>query len=212
MSRKCFAVNGKWKNQLPKLKDMTSFQDLNLNKKYTYADYLTWTFEERVELLRGCIAKMSPAPNTKHQRITTDIVLEIGSFLKNKKCQVFSAPFDVRLPVALHEGKTTTVVQPDVVVICDETKLDQQGCNGAPDLVVEVLSPGNAKKEMKDKLEIYQEAGILEYWLVDPEHEFALAYTLGQENKYQSSLPYVNGDFIESKAIKGFQLEIDLLF
>ncbi len=111
---------------------MTSFQELNLDRTYTYSDYLTWEFQERVELLRGWVVKMSPAPNTKHQRLVKDILVEIDLFLRDKPCQIFPAPFDVRLPVSSKDDKITTVVQPDLVVICDDSKLDKQGCNGAP--------------------------------------------------------------------------------
>lgn len=194
---------------------MTSFQELDLNKKYSYADYLTWTFQERVELLLGKVVKMSPAPNLRHQRIAGDIFGEMRDYLKNKSCQVFIAPFDVRLPLPpemQRDDKIDTVVQPDIVVVCDESKLDMQGCIGAPDIVVEVLSPGNTKKEMKKKLEIYQNAGIPEYWLVDPEHEFAIIYTLDESGKYIGSIPYTDEDAIVSSVLKEFQLPMDIIF
>ena len=191
---------------------MDTFQQLDLTKKYTYTDYLTWKFEERVELLKGRVVQMSPAPNTKHQRIVNDVLFEINLHLRKKICSVFPAPFDVRLPVAKKDGQITTVVQPDIVVVCDKTKLDKQGCNGAPDIVMEVLSPGNTKKEMKDKLEIYQGAGIPEYWLIDPDREYILVYSLTEDGKYISSLPYVAGDKINSQALKGFSLRVQELF
>ncbi len=190
---------------------MDSFSELDLSKKYTYADYLTWKFEERVELLRGYVFKMSPAPNLRHQKIVGDIYGSIWTFLKKEKCQVFIAPFDVRLPVPKKKNPTT-VLQPDITVVCDEKKLDVQGCNGSPDLVVEVLSPGNTKKEMKSKLEIYQEAKIPEYWIVNPEHEFVIIYTLNETGKYISSLPYTSDDKIESQSIKGFRLDLGEIF
>ena len=131
---------------------ITDINQLDFNKKYTYADYLTWQFKERVELIKGRLFRMSPAPNVKHQEIVGDIYGNLWSFLKNKPCRVFVAPFDVRLPnLDENNSKKYTVVQPDVTVICDASKLDEQGCNGAPDLVVEVLSPGNTAKEMNDK-------------------------------------------------------------
>ncbi len=199
---------------------------LDTNKIYSYADYMTWQFEERVELLRGYIAKMSPAPNLKHQRVVTLLSSELFQFLKSKKCQVFVAPFDVRLPISndlgvskkykkqvatLGDGKIMTVVQPDVCVICDESKLDERGCIGAPDLIIEVLSPGNTKREMKDKFEIYQEAGVEEYWLIEPNDEFILVYTL-QEGIYVGSSPYMSGDALKSKAVDGFELLVSEVF
>ena len=190
---------------------MVSFQDLDLSKKYSYADYLTWKFNERVELYLGKVVKMSPAPNLQHQRISGIIFIEIGIFLKKKPCQVFAAPFDVRLPFAKSK-KIDTVVQPDITIICDEAKLDKQGCIGAPDIVMEILSPGNTKKEMREKLLIYQDAGIPEYWLIDPEHEFILLYHLDELGKYNSSLPFVEDDIIKSKVLNGFELDVKEVF
>ena len=131
---------------------ITDINQLDFSKKYTYADYLTWQFKERVELIRGRLFKMSPAQNAKHQRLVTDFTILLGMYLIGKKCQIFASPFDVRLPVGnLKKGMTYTVVQPDVTIVCDESKIDEQGCNGVPDLVMEVLSPGNTKIEMQDK-------------------------------------------------------------
>lgn len=194
---------------------MKSFQELNLNKKYTYSDYLTWKFEERVELLKGWVVRMSPAPNMRHQNIATIITAEIYKNLENKPCKVFSAPFDVRLPLPSdkqNNDKIDTVVQPDVTVVCDLSKLDKQGCVGAPDIVVEVLSPGNTKKEMRDKLNIYQNAGIPEYWLVDPEHEFILIYHPNKEGIYTATRPLTSGDKIASNLLKEFALPVDKVF
>ena len=115
-----------------------NFSDLDLTKTYTYSDYLLWQFSERVELIKGFIRKMSPAPSRKHQTISYNLTLSIGKFFQNHPCSVFVAPFDVRLPIASSK-KDNTVVQPDLCIICDENKLDDKGCNGAPDLIVEIL-------------------------------------------------------------------------
>ncbi len=194
---------------------ITNIDQLDFSKVYTYADYLTWEFQERVELIRGRIFKMPPAPNRRHQTISGDVYGLIWNFLRKKPCYVFAAPFDVRLPVSNNKVKVdrvTTVVQPDITVVCDENKLDVQGCKGAPDLVVEILSPGNTKKEMKDKLLLYQCAGIPEYWLIDPDHEFIIIYTLNEERKYFSSLPYTEGDLVKSQELEGFELDVTELF
>src|SRR5215217_1614082 len=148
---------------------ITDINQLDLEGTYTYADYLLWRFEERLELIKGKIFKMSPAPNRRHQTILGHLHLPIGSFFKNHYCQVFLAPFDVRLPKKnqnTSDGKIYTVVQPDLCIICDESKLDDRGCLGAPDLIVEILSPGNSRKEMDNKFELYEECGVREYWLV----------------------------------------------
>ncbi|ATA73743.1 restriction endonuclease [Capnocytophaga sp. H4358] len=163
-----------------------------VNGVYTYADYLLWRFEERVELLKGKIFKMSPAPSLKHQRISLNITLFLGNYFKNQKCQLFVAPFDVRLPKKEEKGDNIhTVVQPDLCVICDESKLDERGCIGAPDLIIEILSPGNSKKEMKNKFELYQESGVEEYWIVNPTDENILVNVL-EDGKYRILKPVVD--------------------
>ena len=192
---------------------ITDINQLDFNKKYTYADYLTWQFKERVELIKGRLFRMSPAPNVKHQRIVTDITIALGVFLRGNDCQVFTAPFDVRLPnLDKNNSQKYTVVQPDVTVICDASKLDEQGCNGAPDLVVEVLSPGNTAKEMNDKFEVYQNAGVQEYWLVDPEREHIIIYSLNKKGEYVGSRPYVTGKKVESEVLPGFVLDTNDIF
>jgi len=191
---------------------ITNFNQLDLSKRYTYADYMTWRFTERVELIKGWVLKMSPAPSRRHQKIVGEIFTELNIYLRGNPCQVYVAPFDVRLPVSLKKGKTDTVVQPDITVVCDEKKLDEQGCVGAPDLVIEILSPGNTKREMKDKFDVYEESKIKEYWLVDPVREFAIIYTLNKKGKYVGSRTYTEGDIIKSKAVKGFTFEMSSIF
>ena len=141
---------------------ITSLDQLDPDGTYTYADYLLWQFQERVELLRGKIHQMS-VPSVKHQRISIRFSRLLTNALWQTPCQVFAAPFDVRLLRTREDKHVTTVVQPDLCVICDSSKLDDRGCNGAPDLIIEILSPGNSRTEMKDKFELYQEAGVLEY-------------------------------------------------
>ena len=156
---------------------ITNFSDLDLTKEYTYSDYLHWQFSERVELIKGFIKKMSPAPSRLHQTISQNLNFKIYSFFENHACSVYTAPFDVRLPIP-NGKKDTTVVQPDICVICDETKLDEQGCNGAPDLIIEILSPNNSKHDIDTKFNLYQEAGVPEYWIVEPTEKMVLVYTL----------------------------------
>lgn len=139
---------------------------------YTYADYLKWKFEERLELFRGKIFKLS-APNTKHQVIAGNIFVQVKTVLEGKRCFVFIAPFDVRLPVKnkKKDDEITTVVQPDLGIVCDKSKIDERGCCGAPDLVIEILSPGNSQKEVQFKFELYEESGVKEYWIINPVEE-----------------------------------------
>jgi Uma2 family endonuclease len=180
---------------------------------YTYADYLKWNFEERLELFRGKIFKLS-APNTKHQVVTGSIYLSIGTFLKRQKCKPFIAPFDVRLPVKNRkkDNEVTTVVQPDICVVCDEVKVDARGCCGAPDLVIEVLLPGNTKKEVKLKYELYEEAGVTEYWVVYPEEETIVVFILNEQQKYKSAVFYAADDTIKSASVPGFNIKLNDIF
>ena len=180
---------------------------------YTYADYLKWQFEERLELFRGKIFKLS-APNTKHQVVSRNILVSLAIFLKQKPCKVFAAPFDVRLPVKnkKKDDEVTTVVQPDISVICDESKLDSRGCCGAPDLVVEILSPGNSKKEIRLKHELYEEAGVKEYWIVYPEEESIAVFLLNESNKYNGAIIYASEENILSKPIPGFSMNLTEIF
>jgi len=186
--------------------------DLDLNKVYTYADYFKWQFEERVELIKGRIFQISPAPNMWHQRLSGDIYGQLWSFLRGNKCSVFSAPFDVRLPRKSQEDKDiVTVLQPDICVIRDEAKLDKRGCIGAPDIVVEILSPGNNAKELKNKYEVYEEAGVKEYWIVSPQDNTFVVYTLVDKH-YVPSRIMVTGDVVKSTVLDGFSLDLTELF
>ena len=186
--------------------------DLDINKTYTYADYFKWRFEERVELIKGRIFRMSPAPNRMHQKLSGHIFTRLSVFLDGKKCQVYSAPFDVRLPRKSKEDREIiTVLQPDICVICDLEKLDERGCVGAPDLVVEILSPGNNSKELKNKYEVYEESGVREYWVVSPQDQTFTVYKL-VNGTFQASRTMVEGDMVKSVAIEGFSLDLSDLF
>lgn len=180
---------------------------------YTYADYLKWQFEERLELFRGKIFKLA-APNTRHQVILADLHLEIGSLLRNQSCFVFFAPFDVRLPVKNRKKDTeiTTVVQPDLGIVCDRSKIDERGCCGAPDLVVEILSPGNSKKEVRLKFELYEEAGVKEYWIINPVEENIVVHVLNNEGKFSRVKMYAAGDIIFSNTVTGLQVNVSDIF
>lgn len=180
--------------------------------RYTYADYLTWQLDEMVELIKGKVFKQAAAPRVNHQRVSMKISGELFTFLKGKKCEVFSAPFDVRIPSKSKKNEDiTTVVQPDICVICDPEKLDDLGCIGAPDLIIEILSPGNNKKEIQNKFEVYEESGVKEYWVIHPNECTLLVYTL-TKGKYQGSRLFTFGDKVTSQAVKGFVLDLDDVF
>ena len=192
---------------------ITDIDQLDLQKSYSYADYLKWRFEERVELIKGKIFKMSPAPARRHQRISGFFNAKLFNFLDNKG-QVYSAPFDVRLTPRKSDNtnKIYTVVQPDICVICDPSKLDERGCIGAPDWIIEILSPGNSQTEMKNKFEVYEENGVKEYWLADPTSEVVLVYVLNEAGKYIGLHPFTLEDQITSHVFPDFQLSVADIF
>lgn len=198
------------------MKDIISLDQLDVeNGRYSYADYLTWKFEQAVELIHGKIMKLA-APNTKHQRISWQLALSLGNHFKQKNCQAFAAPFDVRLHDKRKSAKANknvlTVVQPDICVICDLKKLDEQGCLGAPDLVVEILSPGNSTKEMKIKKLLYEENEIREYWIFDPERETVFQFHLTEANVYSPASIYVKEETLECVIFPDLQIPLEEIF
>lgn len=181
---------------------------------YSYADYLRWTFEERVEIIKGKIFKMSPAPAMKHQAVSTIILGEIYNHLKERACKVFSAPFDVRFPdhLADPDEKTFTVVQPDISVICDLSKLDEAGCKGAPDLIVEILSPSTSSKDLREKFWLYQEHRVKEYWVVYPGEDLIELFVLDLNSEFESTGKFLSGDTIKSRVLPDLKLGLDEIF
>jgi len=193
---------------------ITDINELDFDKTYSYADYLTWRFQERLELFKGRLFKMSPAPSTNHQKVASNLHGILWSKFKNHSCQLFSAPFDVRLldkKKSTNDSEIFTVVQPDLCVICDENKLDQRGAFGAPDLVIEILSPGNSKKELKYKYDLYEEAGVLEYWIVNPEDKTFLIYVL-KDNQFIGLHPLIEEDQIKSPLFPQLDFILEEIF
>ena len=197
------------------MKPITDLSQLDLNGVYTYADYLTWQFEQAVELIKGKILPMA-APNRKHQRISRELTVLFHPLLQKSFCDFYLAPFDVRLldkKKSLKANKDVyTVIQPDLCVICDTSKLDDKGCIGAPDLIVEILSPGNSKKEMKIKKELYEQSGVREYWVIDPERETVFRYNLITEDKYGGAEVFVSDDTMPSVIFPEMNLDLEEVF
>jgi Uma2 family endonuclease len=191
---------------------ITQLSQLDLNANYSYADYLTWQLEETVELIKGKIMAMSPAPNVKHQSISRNMLVEIANHLHKKPCKVFHAPFDVKLydslKSQLSDREVFSVVQPDLCVICDKSKLTVQGCDGAPDWIIEVLSLGNSKKELHLKFQLYQENGVSEYWMVHPYEQTVYQFVLNHEDQYQLHAMYAGDDIATPYLFP--ELKIDL--
>jgi Uma2 family endonuclease len=190
--------------------------ELNLDKKYTYADYVKWTFDEAVELIKGRIFKMA-APLSNHQDSSLNLASVFKIYLKGKPCKVYVAPFDVRLPKPISQRKSDkdieTVVQPDICIVCDLSKIDRRGCVGAPDLIVEVLSKGTASKDVKDKFEVYEESGVKEYWIVSLTERLVNVFRLNEQGKYvPDNRPYVPSDTIRVGIFSDFSILVDDIF
>ncbi len=193
---------------------ITNIKQLDLNGSYTYADYLLWHFKERVELIEGKVLKMSPAPNRKHQEISMTTTLMLAKFLKNQPCKMYADPFDVRLvnfKESNADNKVISVVQPDLCVICDVNKLDEKGCIGSPDLIIEILSPGNSKPEMDIKFDLYQENGVLEYWIVNPMEKNTYIYVL-ENNRYVGIKPLIESSTLISPTFPKLKFAVKKIF
>ena len=191
------------------MESITQFSQLDLTKNYTYADYLTWKFDEFVELIKGKVMRPMAGPSRRHQVYAGNIFGEVRQFLKKTTpCQIYIAPFDVRLTTAGANGnqQIQTVVQPDICVVCDPAKLDDQGCVGAPDWIVEILSPGNTTRDTRIKYDLYEESGVTEYWIVYPGVKTVAAFTL-QNDKYQLTAEYTAPGPIPVATLPGLALE-----
>jgi Uma2 family endonuclease len=179
---------------------------------YTYADYLKFEFEEMVELIRGKIFRMSPAPRTYHQVISLQISRILGNYFIHQKCQVFHAPTDVVLPVAnKKKEQSTTVVQPDICVVCDATKIEELCIFGAPDLIIEILSPHTRKKDLQYKYDVYEEAGVREYWIVMPDEKLVEVFVL-EKNEYKRIQTYTETDTVPCVIFEGLIVDLNEVF
>jgi Uma2 family endonuclease len=195
---------------------ITQLSELDMNGVYSYADYLTWQLAETIELVRGKIFPMSPAPRTMHQRIVlrlSSILFENLRTLPKGGCEVFVAPFDVRLPKLGHTGdrEIYTVVQPDLCVYCDPAKVDERGGIGAPELVIEILSKGNIKYDKTTKRELYEETGVQELWLVYPNEEIVEVFLLAN-GQYGKPLVFENGEVLVSPQFPGLGIKLEQVF
>jgi len=172
---------------------------------FSYADYLTWE-EGRWELIDGTPVAMSPAPSRQHQEISIRLSVLLFAHFQDKECSVYAAPFDVRLPAeaGAADGHISTVVQPDISVICDRGKLDDRGCLGAPDLIVEILSPASAAHDLKVKRPLYEKHGVREYWLVHPGDRLLMAYVLDEYLQYGKAAIFSGEDTVRSAVFSEF--------
>ncbi len=178
----------------------------------TYGDYRNWPGEERWELIQGVPYDMSPAPNTRHQEILVALNYQIFRCLMNRDCRLFVAPYDFRLPEKDEaDDEIITVVQPDLAVVCDSSKVDDRGCRGAPDFIIEILSPSTAAKDQTRKLSLYEKHGVKEYWIIHPTDNILYVRTLGPDGRYGVSEIVVGGSK-KIAAVPELIIDLDAVF
>ena len=192
---------------------ITHFSQLDLSKTYTYADYLTWKFDEFVELIKGRVVRPMAGAGRRHQTVSRRLAYRIEDFLLDKQCEMFNAPFDVRLTSSTGNGdaQIRSVVQPDIFVVCDQAKLDERGCLGAPDWVIEIVSPGNTAHDTRTKFGLYEENGVREYWIVYPGQQTIEAYVLENE-RYELAAEYAQPGPMPVTTLPGLVLEWSQIF
>lgn len=192
---------------------ITSLHQLDKNGTYTYADYLTWHFEQMVELIKGKLFILSPAPASRHQSISTGLNAQILPFFINKSCKAFHAPFDVRLVKDKKiDGSIITVVQPDICVICDSEKIDEKGCIGSPDWIIEILSPATAKKDYNEKFNLYEENGVKEYWVVNPDANMVDQFVLDENGGYYQKAVYFKPQILQPHIFPDLTIDLGIVF
>lgn len=184
-----------------------------IEKYYTYTDILSWGEDVRAEIIYGDLYMMSP-PLRIHQEVSGELFGQIRDFLKDKPCKVYAAPFGVR-PLE-RDGDTPddvdTVVEPDITVVCDHSKLDDRGCKGAPDFIIEILSPSNAKHDRFVKLNLYQRAKVREYWIVDPQNYTVDVFLLDENGLLSLSEIYTREDMVKVTVLPGCEIDLSKVF
>ncbi len=188
---------------------------LKKDRIYTYGDYRNWPEDERWELIEGTAWNMSPAPNRYHQGYLTNLLVQLAPFFEKHPCKLYTAPFDVLLPdfAEEKEDNVTTVVQPDISVICDRNKLTFKGCTGAPDWIIEILSPFTLRKDSAIKFDLYQRHKVKEYWIVDPGSKTVQVYVLDDSGQFPESPGlYTERDTISCTVIEGLSVDLGRVF
>jgi len=185
---------------------------MKIEERYTYKDYITWNDNHYWELIDGIAYQMAP-PKRKHQDISFELSRQIGNYLVGKTCKAYASPFGVRLPLENElDEYIKDAVLPDIVIVCDEKKLDDAGCRGAPDLIVEILSPSTSKRDMEDKRDLYERAGVKEYWIIDPYHNTVQVYILRENKTYGKSKVYAQNDKIKVSIFPDLEIAMETIF
>lgn len=183
------------------------------SKVYTYTDYMNYPENERIELIDGHIYAMSPAPSRIHQEIISELVTIFNIYIKSNKggCKVYPAPFDVFLVADENIDNCRNIVQPDISIICDKNKLTDKGCTGAPDLIVEVVSPHNPNSDYIRKLNLYDQYKVREYWIVNPMNNTVLVYRLDENMQYAAPETYTFKDKIKVGIYENLEIDFSTI-
>jgi Uma2 family endonuclease len=182
-------------------------------KVYTYGDYLKFEDHARCEIIGGVIYNMSPAPRSRHQQVLWRLSNQIGNYFEGKTCQMFIAPFDVRLPKPGEKSlSATNVVQPDIVVVCDPKKIDFRGCKGVPDWIIEITSPSTAKTDRRLKFMLYEETGVKEYWIVNPEKNTLSVFIREKDGMYGSEMVFAEHQSVAPSSFPELRVDLNRVF
>lgn len=182
-------------------------------KKYTYADYLAYPEDERWEIIDG-VPHLQSAPSPLHQEVVTELVRQIANYLSGQHCNVYPAPFCVRLPEGneKNEKEVKNIVEPDISIVCDKSKLDNKGCNGAPDMIIEIISPSSVKMDRVIKFNKYEKAGVQEYWIVEPDQKLVSVFVLQDNLRYGRTELYTEDDKITVSIFPDLIIDLSMVF
>jgi len=186
---------------------------LQHENEYTYADYLTYPDDERWEIIDG-VPYMQAAPAPVHQEVLTELVRQIANYLAGKPCKVYPAPFCVRLPLGneKNEKEVKTIVEPDISIVCDPARLDNKGCNGAPEMIIEIISPSSVKMDRVIKFNKYEKAGVQEYWIVEPDQKIVSVFVLQGNQRYGRTELYTEDDKITVSIFPDLSIDLSAVF
>ncbi len=180
-------------------------------QKYSYADYLTWDESERWEIFES-VPHMQAAPSRIHQKISGEMHRQFANYLHGKSCEVYPAPFCVRLDAEKEDYAVRNVVEPDITIVCDKSKLDEKGCKGAPDMIIEIVSPSTGKIDKIIKFNKYEKAGVRVYWIVEPDQKLVSIFTLGPDGKYGRPDIYSDEDRIKVSIFTDLEIDLKAVF
>lgn len=183
------------------------------NKIYTYSDYLSWPEDERIEIING-VPYLQAAPSRIHQEVLSELHRQIANYLVDKECRVYPAPFHVVLDLGEEkdDGEKLNVLEPDLTIICDMSKLDDRGCQGNPDMVIEITSPSTARRDKVEKFNKYEQAGINEYWIIEPIEKVVSVFTLQKNKRYGRPDMYTDDDQVNVTIFEDLVIDLSLVF